>query len=319
VPDALLRAEGIDCERLDPGAWPRNPLGHLHPFYRAFDPARLARAWWSRRRYDLIVSGNDAAAFALVSLRRVLGGRTPIAIWDFSPDTAWRPRVFTQDRTLPHIDGLLALNLVQVSYVAERWGAHVPVIVVGHMVDTTFFQPTAGNADYVLAVGDDAGRDYPTLLAAIHGMREPIRIRTSHSLGDVAPPAVWLRERVSAIGLRDLYTGARFVVVPLRPDTRNASGISTILEAGAMGRAVVVSDSDGVREFVRDGETALVVPARDPAALRAAIDRLLADPALAHRLGMGGRAWVERIAAPGVFAPRLAGGYRALVERARAG
>lgn len=87
VPGALLRAHGIACDLLDPGAWPRNPFGRMHPFYRAFDPVRLARAWFARRRYDLVVSGNDAAAFGLISLRRLFGGRTPIAIWDFSPAT----------------------------------------------------------------------------------------------------------------------------------------------------------------------------------------------------------------------------------------
>ena len=79
-----------------------------------------------------------------------------------------------------------------------------------------------------------------------------------------------------------------------------------------MGKAVIVSDSDGVREFVRDGETGLVVPARDPAALRAAIARLLADPALCRYLGRGGRRFTEATADPAVFAPRLAAAYRAL-------
>jgi glycosyltransferase involved in cell wall biosynthesis len=38
-----------------------------------------------------------------------------------------------------------------------------------------------------------------------------------------------------------------------------------------------------------DGETGLVVPTRDPVALRAALDRLLGDPGLRRRLGSGGR------------------------------
>jgi glycosyltransferase involved in cell wall biosynthesis len=84
------------------------------------------------------------------------------------------------------------------------------------------------------------------------------------------------------------------------------------MEAGAMGKAVIVSDSDGVREFVRDGKTGLVVPAHDTDALRAAIARLLADPDLCHRLGQGGRRFMEATAEPAVFAPRLAAAYRAL-------
>lgn len=175
---------------------------------------------------------------------------------------------------------MLALNEVQVPAIAERWGAHVPVIVIGHLVDTAFYRPAPmPESGYVLAIGDDEGRDYPTLLAALPGLQTPVRIRTSLLLGPVAAPAIWMRDRLSGTGLRDLYADASFVVVPLHPDTRNASGVSAILESGAMGRAVIVSDSDGVREFVRHGETGLVVPAHDPAALRGAIYRLLADPA----------------------------------------
>ncbi|MEM1067109.1 MAG: glycosyltransferase, partial [Pseudomonadota bacterium] len=41
-------------------------------------------------------------------------------------------------------------------------------------------------------------------------------------------------------------------------------------------------------EDVRDGETGLIVPPRDPGALAAAMDRVIDDPALAERLGQAG-------------------------------
>lgn len=313
IPPAMLRAAGIVVDSIDPGAWPRNPFARMHPFYRAFDPLRLLRALGTRGRYDLIVSGNDSVAFALVSVRRFLRLRMRIAIWDLSPTETWRPRRFAQDRALPFVEGVLALNRVQEPYIHQRWGQHLRVIVIGHWVDTAFYVPRPGVAgDGILAVGDDEGRDYPTLLAALRGIEAPTRIRTGLPLEGAGRSVEPIRSRLSAPALRDLYAAARFVVVPLRPDTRNASGISTIMEAGAMGKAVIVSESDGVREFVRDGETGLVVPARDPVALRGAIIRLLADPVTCQRLGQGGRRFMETTAAPGVFAPKLAAAYRAL-------
>ncbi len=308
MPDALLRAHGVICDRIDPGPWPRNPLGRLHPFYRAFDPLRLARALLRHRRYDLVVSGNDAVAFALITARRLLRLRMTVLIWDFSPDTGWRARGFAQDHTLPFIDGVLALNQIQARSIPDRWGVHVPVTVVGHWVDTDFFHPTeAPDAGFVLAVGDDEGRDYDTLIRAVDGLSAPVRVRSGRALG----AGVERLPRMPATALRDVYAAAALVVVPLHPDTRNASGISTILEAGAMGKPVIVSDSDGVREFVRHEETGLVVPAHDPVSLQSAINRLLADPALRRRLGQGGRCFVEAVAAPAVFTPRLAAAYRA--------
>jgi glycosyltransferase involved in cell wall biosynthesis len=67
----------------------------------------------------------------------------------------------------------------------------------------------------------------------------------------------------------------------------------SVLEAMAAGLPVVASAVGGVPELVRDGETGLLVPPGDAAALGAALARLVADPALAGRLGAGGRRLAE--------------------------
>jgi glycosyltransferase involved in cell wall biosynthesis len=63
----------------------------------------------------------------------------------------------------------------------------------------------------------------------------------------------------------------------------------SILEAMASGLPVVASSVGGVPEVVVDEETGLLVPPGDPGRLAAAIERLLADPALCRRLGQAGR------------------------------
>ena len=67
-----------------------------------------------------------------------------------------------------------------------------------------------------------------------------------------------------------------------------------LLEAASCGRPIVAADVPGSREIARDGESALLVPPRDPAALAAAIMQLADDPALRARLGTGGRRLVEQ-------------------------
>jgi glycosyltransferase involved in cell wall biosynthesis len=62
-------------------------------------------------------------------------------------------------------------------------------------------------------------------------------------------------------------------------------------EAMAAGRALVASDVPSTREFLRDGETALLVEPGSAAALAQAIERVLDDPGLAGRLGRA--AWAE--------------------------
>jgi 2-deoxystreptamine N-acetyl-D-glucosaminyltransferase/2-deoxystreptamine glucosyltransferase len=63
----------------------------------------------------------------------------------------------------------------------------------------------------------------------------------------------------------------------------------------AHGRAVVATAVGGLPDMVVDGETGLLVPPGEPAALRAAIDRLLADPGLRGRLGAAARARIAEL------------------------
>ena len=67
----------------------------------------------------------------------------------------------------------------------------------------------------------------------------------------------------------------------------------TNLEAAACATPVVASDSPGLRESVRDGETGLLVPHGDVAAMAAAMGRIAADRALVDTFGAAGRRFAE--------------------------
>jgi glycosyltransferase involved in cell wall biosynthesis len=62
-----------------------------------------------------------------------------------------------------------------------------------------------------------------------------------------------------------------------------------LIEAASLGKPIVASAIDGVREVLRDGETGLLVPPAKPAELAAAVVRLLEDRDLAARLGAAAR------------------------------
>ncbi len=87
------------------------------------------------------------------------------------------------------------------------------------------------------------------------------------------------------------------------PSREEQSGSLALLEALRAGLPVVASAVDGIPEDVRDGEDALLVPPGDPAALAAALGRLLDDSQLRRRLGERGRqTFADRFAAPVVAA-----------------
>jgi glycosyltransferase involved in cell wall biosynthesis len=101
--------------------------------------------------------------------------------------------------------------------------------------------------------------------------------------------ALGLSGNVHLLGPRDdipsLMGAADLVVHPSHEE-----GFSnTILEAMAMGKAVIATDVGGIPEAVRDGETGLLVPPRDPDKLAEGILALLNEPEKARAMGEAGR------------------------------
>ena len=119
--------------------------------------------------------------------------------------------------------------------------------------------------------------------------------------------------RKSPVELRDLYAGARVVVVPLYP-SKSHNGISTCLEAMAMGKAVICTLTEGQVGALGDEINSIRVPPRDEVELRRAIERLWGDPELCARLGAAGRRLVEQRYDAHKIAQRLASVVKTAAE-----
>lgn len=96
-------------------------------------------------------------------------------------------------------------------------------------------------------------------------------------------------ERVRFLGWREdvaaLFAAADLFVSSSRHEPLG----NVVIEAWAQRRAVVSTASAGPAALIRDGETGLLAPVEDHAALAAAMARALGDPALRHRLAQAGR------------------------------
>lgn len=90
-----------------------------------------------------------------------------------------------------------------------------------------------------------------------------------------------------------------------------AEGLGTsLLDAMALSKATVASDTGGIPEVVADGKTGLLVPPRDHHALAAAIAQLLKDRERRERMGRAGLARVERLFSAGLMVDRTLDVYR---------
>jgi glycosyltransferase involved in cell wall biosynthesis len=130
------------------------------------------------------------------------------------------------------------------------------------------------------------------------GILELVDAARGHTLvvagdGPLRPQVPQARGWLPRDELERLYNRAAVVACPSH---REGFGV-VCAEAMAHGRAVVASDVGGLRDLVVDGETGLLVPPRDVAALRNALERLLAEPALRRRLGAAGRERVREVCA----------------------
>ena len=101
-----------------------------------------------------------------------------------------------------------------------------------------------------------------------------------------------LGERVRFLGFCDEIERALALLDVAVVPSRSEAFCLSAAEALSMGTPVAAFDVDGVGEVVRGGETGLLVPAGDCAALAAAIGRLLDDAALREALGRQGREYV---------------------------
>jgi glycosyltransferase involved in cell wall biosynthesis len=292
-------------------------------------PAQLDRAAWNLREVSAPyeVGRTDVVFTPLAALLPLAarGRRLPVVVMNFGLNLIWRrasrARRALLRASLRSASRVICLGESQRRELVSLAGLDPERVVTMLVpVDAQFFEPRGDvSGPTVLSVGKDLARDYATLLEAVGPMDVDATLVAHPRNIDTLelPPNATLRTNVPFSELRELYAGAACVVLPQRNDDyafgSEGGGLTALLEAMAMGKPIVASDRAILRDYVEDGVEALVVPAEDPAALREAIERVLADPELARSLGAAARARVERSNTSSGFAARLAPLLRAVV------
>jgi glycosyltransferase involved in cell wall biosynthesis len=141
------------------------------------------------------------------------------------------------------------------------------------------------------------GAEDPQFLASVRGELEALGERVRR-----LPPRP--REEVMA-----LYAEADVFVLP----TWREGFPNVVLEAMAAGLPVVATPVGAIPDAVRDGEEGLLVPVRDPAALTAALRRLIEDRELRLAMGARARARAESVFSMEAVTAQLEALYRGLL------
>lgn len=184
----------------------------------------------------------------------------------------------------------------EATYYRERfnWPASKTEFIPFHTDARLLTLPRKPTRDFIVAAGRSY-RDYATLAAAVAGTGiRTIVVCGSRGTGvETLPPEMEVVANIPLDQLLELMAEALVVVLPLE-DRRISIGQSVLLQAMALGKALIATRTAGTTDYLRDGEDGLFVAPQDAMALRAAILRVSQDPALATRLGVQAR---ERIVA----------------------
>jgi glycosyltransferase involved in cell wall biosynthesis len=194
-----------------------------------------------------------------------------------------------RSKTLEYLAGadcLLSLGKTEVEFLQTMGLQQTVFLPFG--VDTEYWSPTSELIeDYVFAVGSDPCRDFDSLIKACP---YPLKIMTrNRHLITVSVPSNVSFVQGDTDELRRLYARSRVVVVPLK-DRMQPSGQNTILQAMAMGKPVILTQTRGTwSDNLRNMENCLYVQPEDPHDLQEGLRLLYENRPLAQSIGLKAR------------------------------
>jgi glycosyltransferase involved in cell wall biosynthesis len=296
------------------GDFRRVGLRHYRVAGQAFTP-RLA-VDLSPRRYDAVVKSLNGKVMLPVVYAASRTRRIPFVLWTgmwTHPQSGFHRLTQPLTEHVYHsVEAIVAYGEHIKRFLVAAAGVDPDkVFVAGQAVDAARFtsvRPRYGAPAEILFVGQfEERKGIADLLAAFASLPEApgrrLRLVGNGSLERVVRAAALADPRIEVVGYRgqeDLpgeLARSRCLVLPsITTELDREPWGLVVNEAMHAGVPVVATDAVGAAAggLVVDGRNGFVVPERAPAALAAALRRVVADPGLAERLGGRAREDVER-------------------------
>lgn len=304
-------------------------------------PLQAWLAFRERERYDVILTDGEHIGLPLALMLKLVHSKVGHLTIGHRITAAKKRPFFKWLKAHSHMTYIALHSRVQYELAIRELGIPADhLALIPYQVDADFWCPQPVAEERLICSAGLEFRDYPTLVSAVQGLDVEVVIgaashwsKRPNTATDAALPANVHVSAFDYAALRDLYARSSIVVVPL-DDTDFQAGVTTILEAMAMAKPVIVTHSLGQTDVVEDRRaatrgarprvrpqslvrgfadlagvalepTGLYVPPEDPAALRRAIDHLLDHPDERRRLGAAGRQTIERLLTVEHFGARV--------------
>jgi glycosyltransferase involved in cell wall biosynthesis len=266
--------------------------------YLKIDLVEAAHAINQVTSYNLMLSTSEKMAIPLALFLSLSRYNIPHVVIAHKLSSGLKTGLWENRIVYQRFSHIICLCKAQANYAIQQLGfPSTKVDFIYDKVDQRFFSPQpVDTEDYILAVGQEQ-RDYQTLLKAIEGTNLRLIVVASSpwstskiQIKDMGK--VTIVSHIPYTELRMLYAKARLVVVPLF-DVDYAAGVNALLEAMAMAKPLIVTQTRGITDYVVDNETAVFVPPGDPHALQNALLSLWDRVSELGRLGANARQIVE--------------------------
>jgi glycosyltransferase involved in cell wall biosynthesis len=295
-----------------------------------FNAAQLP-ALWRVRTYDVVFLGSNLPFVFLI--KKILHWQRPrVVLYNtFFTHTlkrhpnGWYGALLRS--ALRSADAIVCPTEAQTDFLKkEKIDSH-RIHLVLNGVDTDFFAPARADLSetdgYILSIGKDLGRDYPTLIAAASRIPETTFyiIAAERNLKNVPalPANIKVFFDVPHKETLAFYRKAKFVIIPTYSEESlrgsDCSGQYALLDAMAARKAIIVSSRSTLSDYIEAGKDALIVKAEDPDELITAIRLLGNDSALRDRLGKAALAKAEERFTTEKLAERLSIVFRSVSHR----
>lgn len=262
------------------------------------DVVEAAFAVNRRASHNVMISTSEKMAIPVALFLALRKYNIPHIMIAHKLSSGLKANLWSKNQLSHKFSHIICLSQAQANYATQHLKIpEAKVSFIYDKVDHHFFRPLPVEPeDYILAVGQEQ-RDYQTLLQAIEGTGLKLVVVAS-SPWSTSKVHLNGMENVTVLShipypdLRLLYARARLVTVPLFHGDY-AAGVNSLLEAMAMAKPLIVSQTKGITDYIRQAETGLYVPPEDPLALKRAILSVWTQSKELKRLGTNARRAVE--------------------------
>ncbi len=252
------------------------------------------------KEYDVLITADIRTLQLVAMFRRLFRINVPrhialeLMLDEESHSLRYRVKKLLQHYIFSSIDMVFVSSSSEVRTYSERLRMRPERLRFLHF-HTNIVEPTTicTSDGYILSAGR-TGRDYAALAEAARGLsfRFVVVADEKSARGIDFPANIELRANIGYEEYIALLKQCSLVVVPLKRLVKS-TGQVVILEAMALGKPVIATNTVGTRDYIQDDVNGMLVPPESPDALRGAIRRLKTDTALQDRISRNGLSFVN--------------------------